>query len=462
MTPASIKHRISGAVSATLFGLIADGTSILPPRWRYAYIHPITRRLFPRQLGVLRALANASPPSSIIAQRPADIVCAIVTDKLDVGGIGAVVEMLVRGLGDFGVRPVVVCQGDGPRAQRLRELGVVVISVADGATDISAVRAARADVVQVHSAPPLLEQAAIDSGVPLIAVLHNTEIHYSRLQWSRFAILCSRASATAAVSRVVKDFHRRHLPATASDVCAIIPNGAPHRMRADHEGRSIARDLLSHAIGHDLTDAVVFVCLARYDSQKNIAGTVASFLRASATTEFPVHLVIAGEPSDWIELRRAEGIRRRSRYSDRVHLLGQSDATGLLNAGDVFLLDSFFEGWPVAASEALDAGLPLMLSDVGGAAELVASDPERSILIPNAAGPADAVTDARVGRARRRSGRQENGAQFTAAIVNLASRIVQDRADSPHMGSTVSGGSVTGMVRAHAELIRRVFLSTRL
>uniref|UniRef100_UPI00286B1C0B glycosyltransferase n=1 Tax=Salinibacterium sp. TaxID=1915057 RepID=UPI00286B1C0B len=417
MTGDAIRRRVGGAGSAILFGLLADATSLLPPKWRYAYVHPITRKLLRRELSVVRAPARAASEPPLSPAQPADIVCAIVTDKLDVGGIGSVVDILATGLGEFGVLPVIVCQGDGPRAQRLRERGVRVISVLDGTTDISAVVDAGADVVQVHSAPPLLEQAAIDSGLPLVAVLHNTEIHYSRQQWRRFITLYLHAAAAIAVSRVVSDFHRRHLPPSSVDRFAVVPNGAPDRPRIGDSRRREARGWLGDVVGQDLTDAVVFVCLARYDAQKNIAGCVSSFLRAVEATELPIHLVIAGDPSDWVELRRADGIRRRNQHGDRVHLLGQSDAQSLFDAGDGFVLDSFFEGWPVAATEALEAGLPLVLSDVGGAKELVNRDPARSILVPNATGAADAVTDARVGWARLRSGHQSNAPQFAAAIV---------------------------------------------
>ncbi|MGO8610190.1 glycosyltransferase, partial [Rhizobium johnstonii] len=77
-------------------------------------------------------------------------------------------------------------------------------------------------------------------------------------------------------------------------------------------------------------------------------------------------------------------------------LLGNSDARTLLTAADAFVLDSFFEGWPVAATEAAAFGHPVILSDVGGARELVDRDPRRSVLIPNAAGAADGVSDRRV------------------------------------------------------------------
>ena len=113
--------------------------------------------------------------------------------------------------------------------------------------------------------------------------------------------------------------------------------------------------------------------------------------------------MVAGDPSDWLEYRRADAIRRSHPDGDRVHLLGTSDAATLLCAADAFVLDSFFEGWPLAATEAVSAGLPLVISEAGGAAELVARAAPGSTLVSNASGAAAEVTDRRAAAARRRA-----------------------------------------------------------
>ena len=123
--------------------------------------------------------------------------------------------------------------------------------------------------------------------------------------------------------------------------------------------------------------------------------------------------MVAGDPSDWLEYRRADAIRRSHPDGDRVHLLGTSDAATLLCAADAFVLDSFFEGWPLAATEAVSAGLPLVISEAGGAAELVARAAPGSTLVSNASGagrrgdrPAcrgRPTSGARARRTRRRS-----------------------------------------------------------
>ena len=55
---------------------------------------------------------------------------------------------------------------------------------------------------------------------------------------------------------------------------------------------------------------------------------------------------------------------RRKGLEDSVFMLGaRSDIPNLLQAMDVFLLPSFFEGFPIVAVEAQAAGLPCLLSD---------------------------------------------------------------------------------------------------
>lgn len=452
--------RLGAGVAAVGFGLLADATSLLPPRWRYAYVHRVTRRLLSAELPAVTATGQSAAVRHAVAEAPVpDTVAVLATDHLDIGGIGSVVEMLAHGLRASGVEPVIVCQGDGVRARRLRENGIVVHAVTDEASARQALDAARADVIQLHSASPVLERLALESGVALVPVLHNTEIHYTRRRWAEFTRLLEHSVTAVAVSEVVRDFHASRVPERLGERVVVVPNNAPESGRVDGARRRAARERLEAITGERLGDDVVFLCLARYDAQKNIAGTVASFLRAAEALDTRVRLVIAGDPSDRVELRRANGIRRSSRLADRVLLLANSDAGALLAAADAFLLNSFFEGWPVAATEAQAAGLPLILSDVGGAAELVARDPGRSVLIPNACGAAQAVTDARVGRARARSRGQANAESVVQAVAAVSRRVVSERqSPSSHARGGAAGVAPAGtdaMTAAHAGLLRR-------
>lgn len=444
--------RLGGRVNALVFGVVTGATGILPPRLRYGYVHRITRVLLGTPLPALRAL-DAAPRSTSAARvtRAGELTCVIGVGALDIGGIGSVVELLAARLPARGITPAVVCLGAGARAQRIRDLGIEVRSVSDRASALRAFNELRPNVIQLHGAPAFLEAAAMASGAPLVPVLHNTEIHYSPARWRRFSQLVGESSSAVAVSELVRTFHAAHVPEPLRSRITVIPNAAPGRRAPNTQQRRVARDRLEATVGGQFRDDVVFVCLARYDAQKNIAGTVASFL-SCVGAGVPAQLVIAGEPSDWVEYRRADAIRRGSRDAHRVHLLATSDARTLLSAADAFVLNSFFEGWPVAATEAWSAGLPLILSDVGGARELVARDPGRCVLIANASGAPSTVTDQRVERARWRATHQRNSSEFGDAIQYVVDRVHCERA-VPVAPLEASDG-VDAMVDAHARLLR--------
>lgn len=442
-TPLSARLRVAATGAAVA---LAD---VAPPGVRYGYLHPVAARLLRRPLAAVPAVDGVRfAPPSVAGGAASDMRCGLLADHLDVGGVGRVVEMLAEGLGAAGIEPVVVCPGEGTRTTHLRELGVEVVVADDPSSARGAVAEARLDAIQLHSAPRFLVAAAAATGLPLVPVLHNTEIHYNGPMWRDTAELFRRSAAVVAVSDVVRRFHERRIPSVAAGKIVVVANGSMPVPRATDEARVRARAALAEAIACDLGGETVVVCLARYDSQKNIAGTVSAFLSAPVA-ERQLRLVVAGEPSDWLEYVRADAIRRAHRHGDRVHLLGNSDAATTLVAGDAFVLDSFFEGWPLAATEAVAVGVPVVLSDAGGAAELVARAPRGSALVANAAGPADRVDDRRVRAARRRARHQPNAPAVASALVAAADAVRAGRPSRP-----LADDSFAEMIAGHAAVVR--------
>lgn len=448
------RGRAAARAETAFFGAVVTATDLLPPRIRYGYVHPLTARMFRRPLRHLAAIgvrsgAIALPPAT--SSFPATLCCALLTGSMEVGGIGSVIEVLAAAFPMAGVRAVVICTADGARAARLRSRGVDVVVAANEAEAERALRELNPDVIESHSAPLPLEDAAIASGIPVVPVLHNMEIHFSRARWRRFARVLGSSPAAIGVSESVREFHARHVGAELAERIRVVANAVPSESAPDADERRAARAALARTLGTDLAGDFVLVSLTRYDAQKNVAGLVSSFL--ATVTADQVRLVVAGEPSDWAELRRADALRRCSDRADRVTLLGRSDARALLAAADGFILDSFFEGWPVAATEAAETGLGLVLGDFGGARELVDRDRGGSFLIPNPCGPAERVSDAAVARARRRSRRQPNAHELGAAVDALVLR-ARDDSRAP-VRTWAPGEQLTAMVEGHADVLRR-------
>lgn len=71
-------------------------------------------------------------------------------------------------------------------------------------------------------------------------------------------------------------------------------------------------------------------------------------------------------------LPEAQALAQQLGVSERVQFLGsRSDVPELLAQADVFALISNYEGFPMSTLEAMRAGLPVIVSDVGGAGEAV-------------------------------------------------------------------------------------------
>ncbi len=95
---------------------------------------------------------------------------------------------------------------------------------------------------------------------------------------------------------------------------------------------------------------------------------------------FPdAHFVFAGNPAGRAELDQRIGELGLARH---VSLIGfRSDVVNLLQSSDLFVLPSLAEGFSLSIIEALAAGLPVIATRVGGAAEIL-EDGRNGFLVP--------------------------------------------------------------------------------
>ncbi len=103
-------------------------------------------------------------------------------------------------------------------------------------------------------------------------------------------------------------------------------------------------------------------------------------------SEFPnTHFVFAGAPDEVAPLQQ---LIEQLNLSDKFSFPGfRSDIPNLLGSSDMLVLPSLAEGFSVTLVEALAAGLPIVATRVGGAAEIIV-DGETGYLVPPADAPA--------------------------------------------------------------------------
>jgi glycosyltransferase involved in cell wall biosynthesis len=149
------------------------------------------------------------------------------------------------------------------------------------------------------------------------------------------------------------------------------------------------------------------VCVARLEPEKGIEDLIDAAEILSAT-RLGLRVVVAGGGT---EDRRLRELLSTGDLGGTVSLLGpRTDVGHLLAVSDVFCLPSRYEGLPVSLLEALEAGVPCVVTAVGGIPAVV-RDGETALIVPAQSPPqlatalervfADPALAARLGRAGR-------------------------------------------------------------
>jgi glycosyltransferase involved in cell wall biosynthesis len=262
--------------------------------------------------------------------------------------------------------------GGAPEAIERGGLGVLASAAGFSARMIAEVarRALGWDAIAAHwLAPSAVAAAVAPRRVPILAIAHGGDVHMlarARLLAPVLALLVARDARVAFVS---DELRRRAL------------DGIPRALASRVAARSIVQpmgvdDTRAAAIAERRatrtpTDRATIVVLARLVPVKSVDTAIA----AMAHVRTPATLVIAGDGP-----LRADLAAHAARFGDRVQLagwLGADARDDLLARADVVVVPSAptgvharTEGTPMAALEALTAGIPLVASATGGLREL--------------------------------------------------------------------------------------------
>lgn len=334
------------------------------------------------------ATGSAPASSSRPGRAPAGprLRCFVATGVLDVGGEDEVVAFLGRRLPEHGLDTAVLHSGTsvgapgsagGRLSSDLRDEGVRVVEVTRSSAS-RLIDELRPDVISAHGAPDWWLELAADHGVPYVETLHGMHSFFDA-DWDQEALRSPRISRIIAVSELVRQQYLAGNGSIDPQHVVTVPNSVDER-RLPRLDRDRCREWLS------LDDEFLFVSLARHTLQKNTYALIKAFADVAAAHP-EAHLLVAGRPDDASYAQQVQRLRNSLPCRDRIHLRDHAPwPAALLAAADGFVLDSYFEGWSLASMEALAAGLPVVLSDVGGAREQVGAGGERGYLVPNPIG----------------------------------------------------------------------------
>lgn len=232
-------------------------------------------------------------------------------------------------------------------------------------------------IVSVNQRASLLTRiAALALRKPQVVIFHTTDPtgRFARAKSLIFKICVAGVAQLVFVSRRQRDlWTARGLRAKS---VAVIRNGvdairfAPAKPTARRQARE------SLGLGED--DIAVFL-VARLAPEKNHSLALAAFARLRAMHP-QCKLVLVGEGPCHAALRAEVA---RLALTDQVIFAGAvPDITRLLPAADLGILPSrAVETLSLAALEMMACGLPMILSDIGGAREIV-SDGDNGVIVP--------------------------------------------------------------------------------
>lgn len=204
---------------------------------------------------------------------------------------------------------------------------------------------------------------------------HDVSTWRARLRQRAYRSLVRRCDAVVTVSADVRDSLVRDLRLGASEAekLAIVPNGVPMPAQLP------AAELLGVRQRYGCKPAEPLVVGAgRLTSQKNFEALIeaaASMLRQHVS----FRVLVAGDGPLRGDLQaRIDG----HGLSERFRLLGNiTDLATLLQAADLFVLPSAWEGLPLVLLEAMASGLPVVATAIEGVSEVV-TDGESGLLVP--------------------------------------------------------------------------------
>ena len=214
--------------------------------------------------------------------------------------------------------------------------------------------------------------------VPLTSIRHVATIHDTyTLAEKPSLIRMLRAlshwrTEIAAVSSAVES-HLRGLGGFRLSRLHTVPNGVESPSLLSAQQRQTVRQSLGL-----VAEDYALICVARMVPLK-AHGVLLEALALLDACPFVKLLLVGSGPQDH-DLR---SLARDWHLDARVHFLGErTDVPRLLQAADCFVLSSDTEGLSCSVLEAMAAGLPCVVTDVGGNRELIEPDSTGFLLPP--------------------------------------------------------------------------------
>jgi len=231
----------------------------------------------------------------------------------------------------------------------------------------------RPDLVSLHSAKAGLlgRLACRKASLPAVFTAHGWSFAEGVPQPTRSLYLMLERWAAPLTKKIItvceadREYALSRRVGTAGQIVAV-HNGMP--------------EIAGHLLADPVHEPANVVMVARFEKQKDHATLIEAL---GELRNFDWHLqLVGGGPliGDIRNLVDSHGL------SERVSFLGRrDDVPEILAAADIFVLTSFWEGFPRSILEAMRASLPVVASRLAGVAEAIAEGHTGYLVDPGAA-----------------------------------------------------------------------------
>ncbi len=279
---------------------------------------------------------------------------------------------LVQNLSKEKFRPVVACvEKGGLVAQKLENSGIPIHFLGRSTkTYRQILEMHKIDIVNSHYS---VFGAPITStlGIPNIHVLHNSFIWISHLRSAQLSWAFQNINHFVAVSSSVKNYSQKRFFIPESKL-TVIPNA--HDYHTMNPYKEDLRAKVLSELGWS-NNSFIFLLTGSFEPRKGHLALLHAFARIAPT--YPnAKLICIGAIFYPDYLKECRALVKRLDLDERVRLQDfDIDIDRFYAAADAFVLPSIVEGFSLSTLEAAAHGLPLVLTNTGGAQELLTHYP---------------------------------------------------------------------------------------
>lgn len=301
---------------------------------------------------------------------------AFLVETLDKGGVEQVVAILATEFYKRGIKLQVWClQSGGDVAESLIKMGIEVHIFENDASKFKQyVKRFPPKLVNTHFVRRYIK-FIYEQGIPVVEVIHNMYVFFSGRMIRTERRNEKYYAKMIAVSEIVKETYNSRI--IESDKIEVIGNAAILRGIPLKSRNEVRKNLKIPESG------VVLLNVGSIDSRKNQIGIAQAFDLAAQLSDIPIYLVLAGNIQE--DSYKDKLLKVIDECNSREHIIllpYYRQIRELYQMADVFVMDSYYEGWSIAATEALYEGLPIIHSMCGSAQELV-DNGRYGITVPN-------------------------------------------------------------------------------